>query len=107
MAEQRNEPAFERDESELKKYKDPDKAGRIWRSYKSEFCSLGAYNLARTALIDSSTSDELEVRLDLALTNFRANLRSINRPAPELEADEFGLYSKARRELEDRGTNQF
>lgn len=86
----------------LSSYDDPVKAERIWSEYFRELSSLGAYEQASDALIDSVTCDELDVRLDLALTQAKYGLtRPPSGPGPGVDIDSGGFYSNARMQYEE------
>jgi len=52
---------------DFKDYKDPERAKRIWDSYKQDIESLGVYQEASTIYDLCDNADSLDLRLDLLI----------------------------------------
>ena len=84
----------------FEKYKDPEKAKKIYNGYLNELTSLGVGDRAQTAVEECNDSISLDVRLDIILTQLRQRLYAYHSNYVGQDIDSDGWYSNSRRVYE-------
>ena len=77
-----------------KQYDNPERARRIWREYEQDFSSLDALNEANLIISGCKKADELDVLLDMLMTEIKSRRKMPVKSIPT-DADADGSWGNA------------